>query len=153
MPFAAIEMCNLVFQLRAGIALRGEQGGVLLPQPVGEFLRRDLEEDIEDDAIDRAAQVACDTVDPVWARAHFDLVTSDIRESEQAWQDCLRLYDTMLRVSREAWRIDGLPSGWAFVALSRLLEAVTVRRIGTSRSVGRTGKLVRRLRFRTCSIG
>ena len=124
MPYAAIEKCNLVFQLRAGIALRGEQDGASSPQAVVEVLGRDLEEDIEDDAIDRAAQVACDTFDPVWARAHFDLVTGDIRESEQAWQDCLRLYDALLRVSREAWRIDGLPSGWVFVGLSRLLESV-----------------------------
>ncbi len=75
-------------------------------------------------AIDRAARVACETSDPQWTRALFDLVTGDIRESGQARQDCLRLYDTLLRVSREAWRIDGLPPGWAFVALSRLAESV-----------------------------
>ncbi len=124
MPYAAIEKCNLVFQLRAGIALRGEQDAASSPQAVAQALRRDLEEDIEREAIDRAAQVACDAADPEWARARFDLVTSDIRESEQAWQDCLRLYDTLLRVSREAWRIDGLPRGWVFVGLSRLLESV-----------------------------
>ena len=87
-------------------------------------MRQSLEKNIKDEAIDRAAQVACETSDPEWTRALFDLVTGDIRESEQAWQNCLRLYDTLLRVSREAWRTDGLPPGWAFVALSRLLESV-----------------------------
>ena len=68
--------------------------------------------------------MACEVDDPAWERAQFDLVTSDIRKSEQAWQQCLRLYDALLRVARETWRIDGIPPGWAFVGLSRLLESV-----------------------------
>lgn len=124
MPYAAVEKCNLVFQLRAGIALRGEQHAATSPQAVAEALGRDLEEDIEREAIDGAARVACDAADPEWTRARFELVTCDIRESEQAWQDCLRMYDTLLRVAREAWRVDGIPPGWAFVGLSRLLASV-----------------------------
>lgn len=124
MPYAPVEKCTLIFQLRSGIALRSAQDGAASPQTVAQALKQNLGEYIEDEAIDRAAQIACETSDPEWTRALFDLVTGDIRESEQAWQNCLRLYDTLLRVSREAWRIDGLPSGWAFVALSRLLESV-----------------------------
>ena len=124
MPYAAVEKCNLIFQLRAGIALRGGYGAPASPHTVTQALRRDLQEDIEDEAIDHAVLVACEAADPAWTRACFDLVTGDIRESEQAWQDCVRLYDALLRVAREAWRIDGVPPGWAFVGLSRLLESV-----------------------------
>jgi hypothetical protein len=63
-------------------------------------------------------------VDPEWTHARFDLVKGDIRKSEQAWQDCLRLDDALLRVAREAWRIEGVPPGWAYVGLSRLLTSV-----------------------------
>lgn len=124
MPYAAVEKCNLIFQLRAGIALRGGYGASASPHTVTQVLRRDLEKDIEDEAIDHAVLVACEAADPAWTRACFDLVTGDIRESEKAWQDCVRLYDALLRVAREAWRIDGVPPGWAFVGLSRLLESV-----------------------------
>ena len=124
MPYAAIEQCNLVFQLRAGMALRGALEASTSPGAVAQALRDGLEEDIEDEAIDRAARVACDAADPAWTRACFNLVTGDIRESEQAWRDCLRLYDALLRVAREAWRSDGVPPGWAFVALERLLASV-----------------------------
>ena len=145
MPYAETEKCSLIFQLRAGIALCGEQDAALSPQAVAPILGRDLEGDIERDAIDHAARVVCDAADPEWVRAHFDLVTGDIRESEQAWQDCLRLYDTLLLVSREAWRIDGLPRGRAFVGLSRLLESIYQSRGEGRRKRTRKGRMESRI--------
>jgi hypothetical protein len=151
MPYAAIEQCNLVFQLRAGMALRGALEASTSPGAVAQALRDGLEEDIEDEAIDRAARVACDAADPAWTRACFNLATGDIRESEQAWRDCLRLYDALLRVAREAWRSDGVPPGWAFVALERLLASVyrsqghnesTPRGDGKTTREPRTGNLL-----------
>jgi len=124
LPHAIVETRHLLFQLRAGIALRGEPHLATSPQLVAQALARDLEEDVDRDMIDRVAQLACDATDPEWTRAHFDLVTQDIHKKQQAWQDCLRLNDTLLRVAREAWRVDGVSPGWVFVALSRLLSSV-----------------------------
>ncbi|MEJ2419036.1 MAG: SEC-C metal-binding domain-containing protein, partial [Exilibacterium sp.] len=124
MPSAVMEQCNLSFQLRTGMALRGGPEAATSPQAVAQALHRDLEEDIHQEAVDSAARVICETGAPDWTRASFDLVKGDIRESEQAWQDCLGLYDTLMRVAREAWHIDGVAPGRSFVGLSRLLESV-----------------------------
>jgi hypothetical protein len=140
MPYAAPEKCNLVFELRAGIALRDAAAAAAAPPAVARKLGRDLEQDIDREAIDRAAAVACDANDPAWTRAHFELVNGDIQESPQAWQDCLRLYDVLLRVAREASRLGDIPPGCAFVGLSRLLAATDQARTEDEDATSRRGK-------------
>ena len=51
-------------------------------------------------------------------------VRGDIRASDRAWQECLRLYDPLIAVARDAWRCESFPPGCAFLGLSRLLESV-----------------------------
>lgn len=61
---------------------------------------------------------------PPHGRARFALVTGDIRASDRAWQECLRLYDALIGVARDAWRAESFPPGCTFLGLSRLLESV-----------------------------
>ncbi len=125
MPYAVPKTCSLIFQLRAGIALRSGTLAAASLEAVAHALGRDIEEEIDAEAIAHAARVICETESrPTWTRADFALVTDDIRTSDLAWQECLRLDGTLIGVARDAWRDEGFPPGCAFLGLSRLLEAV-----------------------------
>ncbi|MBI3915872.1 MAG: SEC-C domain-containing protein [Betaproteobacteria bacterium] len=125
MSYAVPGTCNLIFQLRVGIALRSGGHAAASPQELAPALARDIEEEIHAEAIAHAARVICepDSRSP-WTRAHFALVTGDIRTSDRAWQECLHLYGALMGVARDAWRCESFPPGCAFLGLSRLLESV-----------------------------
>ncbi len=125
MPYAVPDTCGRIFQLRVGIALRSGPHAVASLEAVAQALRRDIEEEIDAGAAARAARVICELDSgSAWTREHFALVTGDIRTSDRAWQECLRLYDTLIGVARDAWRCESFPPGCAFLGLSRLLESV-----------------------------
>ena len=125
MSYAVHDTCSLIFQLRVGIALRSEPHAATSLEAVAQALGQDIEEEIDAEAITHAARVICEPDSTsAWTRAHFALVMGDIRASDQAWQECLRLYDTLIAVARDAWRCESFPPGCAFLGLSRLLESV-----------------------------
>ena len=125
MPHAVPDTCSLIFQLRVGIALRSGAHAAASQEAVVQALRRDIEEEIDAEAVAHAVRVICEPDSrSEWTRAHFALVAGDIRTSDQAWQECLRLYDTLTAVARDAWRCESFPPGCAFLGLSRLLESV-----------------------------
>ena len=125
MFYAVPDTCSLIFQLRVGIALRSGVHAAASQETLEQVLGRDIEDEIDTEAIAHAARVICEP-DSISAgtRAHFTLVTGDIRASAQAWRECLRLYDTLIAVARDAWCCDGFPPGCAFLGLSRLIESV-----------------------------
>jgi hypothetical protein len=66
-----------------------------------------------------------------WTRADFDLVKGDISKSDAAWQACLRLYDTLMGVAREAWQNESFPPACGFRGLSNVLASVYEARAKT----------------------
>lgn len=124
MPYAVPDKCNLIFELRVGIAMRSEPGASASPETLAQTLRRGIEEEIHVDAARNAAGIVCDQAPCPWTRTHFELVTGDLRESDVAWQECLRLYGTLMQVAREAWRIENVAPGCAFRGLSLLLDSL-----------------------------
>jgi hypothetical protein len=125
MPHAVPTTCNLIFQLRVGIALRSAPHAAASPEAVARVLGRDIEDEIDAEAIAHAARTICEPdVGSAWTRTHFALVAGDIRSSDSAWQECLRLNDTLMGVARDAWRSESFPAGCAFLALSRLVASV-----------------------------
>src|SRR3990172_468954 len=110
---------------RVGIALRSGAHAAASQEAVVQALGRDIEEEIDAEAVAHAVRVICEPDSrSAWTRAHFALVVGDIRTGDQAWQECLRLYDTLIAVARDAWRCESFPPGGAFLGLSRLLESV-----------------------------
>ncbi len=125
MPHAVPDTCSLIFQLRVGIALRSGAHAAGSVESLAQALGRDIEEEIDAEAIARAVRVISrPDSNSAWTRAHFALVAGDIRISDQAWQECLHLYDTLIGVARDAWRRENFPPGCAFLGLSRLLESI-----------------------------
>jgi hypothetical protein len=59
-----------------------------------------------------------------WTRADFGLVKGDIRESDAAWQECLRLNDTLMGVAWDGWQNESFPPGCGFRGLFKVLESV-----------------------------
>ena len=125
MPYVVPSMCELIFQLRVGLALRSESDSAP-PEILAQALRRDMEEDeVDTEAARRAAAIICDQAPrSKWTRADFDLVKGDISSNPVAWQECLRLYDTLMGVAREAWQNENFPPACGFLGLSRALESV-----------------------------
>jgi hypothetical protein len=123
-PRAAPEMCGLIFQLRVGLALRSAPDVGASPELVAQTLRREIEEEIDTEAARRAAMTICGRGPrsaPV--RGDFELVKGDISESDVAWQECLNLYDTLMRVAREAWQRESFPPGCGFRGLYNVRES------------------------------
>jgi hypothetical protein len=123
-PHVVPETCGLIFQLRVGLALRSEPDAGVSPEPLAQVLRRDMEEEIDAEAARRAAMTICGP-EPrsEWTRADFELLQGDISESDKAWQDCLRLYDTLMGVARESWQSESFPPGCGFRGLYKVLES------------------------------
>ena len=134
MPHAVAELSELIFQLRLGLALRSETTDAgASPEALADALRQDIGDEIDVEAARRAALIIFRrSADPIWTRADFELVGGDIRKSKKAWQQCLRLYDTLLGVSREAWQNESFPPGCGFRVLNRLLESIYEDRDRTS---------------------
>lgn len=126
MPHAVGEQSELIFQLRLGLALRSEiKDAGASSEASAEALRQGIEDEIDVEAASRAGlMIFRRSPAPAWTRADFELVRGDIRESQEAWQQCLRLYDTLMRVAQEAWENERFPSGIGFHGLNRLLESV-----------------------------
>jgi hypothetical protein len=124
MPHVVTEMCGLIFQLRVGLALRSKPGAGASPEPLAQALRRDMEEEIDTEAVRRAAMTICGRQPrSEWVRADFELLQGDISESDEAWQECLRLYDTLMGVARESWQSESFPPGCGFRGLYKVLES------------------------------
>jgi hypothetical protein len=51
-------------------------------------------------------------------------VLGDIRTDKNAWQDCLRLFRTLVQVAREAWRFEQRSPGRALRGLTLMLNSV-----------------------------
>lgn len=125
MSYTVPDTCSLIFQLRVGIALRSGVHAAASQEALAQALGRDIEEEIDAEAVAHAVRVICEPDSrSEWTRAHFALVAGDIRTNDQAWQECLRLYDTLTAVARDAWRCESFSPGCAFLGLSRLLESV-----------------------------
>jgi hypothetical protein len=125
-PYVKPFSCALIFQLRVGLALS-------LPDPPADTptgklaagLRHDIEDEIDLEAAEHAARVICESAGPrVWARPDFRLSRGDIAVDDAAWQAWLALHDSLMRVAREAWRVEQIPPGYGLRGLCRLLEAV-----------------------------
>jgi hypothetical protein len=134
MPHAVAELSELIFQLRLGLALRSETTDAgASPEALADALRQDIGDEIDVEAARRAAlTIFRRSPDLIWTHPDFELVRGDIRKSKKAWQQCLRLYDTLLGVSREAWQNEGFPPGCGFRGLNRLLESIYEDRDRTS---------------------
>ena len=143
MPHAVAEQSEIIFQLRLGLALRSETTDAdASPDSLGDVLRQGIEDEIDVEAARRAALlIARRSPALTWTNADFELVHGDIRKSKKAWQQCLRLYDTLMGVAREAWKNDGFPSGCGFRGLNRLLESIYEDRDRTSKSTKRLNLL------------
>jgi hypothetical protein len=129
LPHAVPEMCGLIFHLRVGLALCSDMDAGASSELLAETLRRDIEEEINAEAARRAATMICDGAShSTWTRADFELVKGDIRKSDVAWQDCLRLYDTLMGVARESWQSESISPGCGFRILSTMLESAYVAR-------------------------
>lgn len=125
MDYAEPDTCSLIFQLRVGIALRSGPHAAGSLEALAHALGRDIEEEIDAEAIAHAARVICDPDSrSAWTRECFALVAGDIRTSDQAWQECLHLYDTLIGVAHDAWRCENFPPGCAILGLSGLLESI-----------------------------
>ena len=118
-------MANLIFELRVGRHFRAGVAPGTDVETVAAELRRDLEEDLDPDATRSAAAVITGQLPPpAWSRAEFALVVGDTSKSKKAWQDCLRLYRTLMHVAREAWQVEQYPPGCALRGLTLLLNSV-----------------------------
>ena len=125
MPYAVPETCSLIFQLRVGIALRSGAHAAGSQEALTQALGRDIEEHVDAEAVAHAVRVICEQDSrSEWTRAHFARATGDIRTSDQAWQECLSLFDTLIAAARDAWHCENFPPGCAYLGLSRLLESV-----------------------------
>lgn len=126
MPHAVGELSELIFQLRLGLALRSETTDAGASAEEWEkALRQGIEDEIDVEAASRGGlMIFRRSPAPTWTRADFELVCGDIRKSQEAWQQCLRLYDTLMGVAREAWEGERFPSGIGFRGLNRLLESI-----------------------------
>ncbi|MEO8427063.1 MAG: SEC-C metal-binding domain-containing protein [Verrucomicrobiota bacterium] len=125
MPYAVPDQCNLIFELRVGRSLRAEKATETSPDSLAETLRRGIEEEIHADSARHAAAIAFNQSPcPARTRAQFELVTGDICTNDRAWQECLRLYETLICVAREACHTEGFAPGCAFRGLSLLLKSV-----------------------------
>ncbi len=134
MPYAVLDTCSLIFQLRVGIALRSGPQAAESVETLTQALGRNIENEIDAEAIAHAVRaISRPDSNPAWTRAHFALVAGDIRTSATAWQECLRLYDTLIGVARDAWRCGNFPPGCAFLGLSRLLEFIYSARAETDK--------------------
>jgi hypothetical protein len=104
-------------------------------------LRRDIEEEVDSEAVCRAAMMICDRGPrSVWTRADFDLVKGNISKGDAAWQACLRLYDTLMGVAREAWQNESFPPACGFRGLSNVLESVYEARAKTQAKTKKESK-------------
>jgi hypothetical protein len=125
MPYSMPQICNLIFELRAGAQLRDDN--TLEPglKRRTEELCRNLEEEIHPDTARAAADVIANR-SPAMAgsRAEFDLVLGDVEEDTKAWEDCLSLFRTLMHVAREAWRFEQRSPGCALRGLVLMLNSV-----------------------------
>jgi hypothetical protein len=141
MSYVVPNMCELIFQLRVGVALRLESDAGASPETVVQALRRDIEEEVDTEAVRRAAIMICDRGPrSAWTRADFDLIKGDISKSDAAWQACLRLYDTLMGVAREAWQNESFPPACGFRGLSNVLESVYEARAKTQAKTKKESK-------------
>jgi hypothetical protein len=116
--------CDLIFDLRAGIALRRDREARPSVDAVAEDLERRLQGVADSDFVRRCAAAICAT-EPAssWVRAQFDMVHAGTNHSS-AKQEYLRLYETLIAVTRDAWETDQIAPGRALRGLSRLLRSV-----------------------------
>jgi len=125
MDYSVPDLCDKIFELRAGARLREDQNPGPDVERVAEELRRNMEEDIHLDSARAAATVIANRSQATpWSRAEFELVSGDIREDTKAWEDCLRLFRTLLQVAREAWRVEQRTPGCALLGLTLMLNSV-----------------------------
>lgn len=125
MPDAVPQQCNLIFELRAGRALRDGASHAASPDALARDLRQDIEKEIHEDIARQAATIATDSAPVlVWTRPQFDLVAGDISTDDKAWQDCQRMFGMLVRVAQEAWHHDARPPGCALQGLTHMLKSV-----------------------------
>jgi hypothetical protein len=92
---------------------------------LAEELRRDLDEDVSPEAARSAAGVITgQSPPPAWSRSEFALVSGDISTDADAWQECLRLFRTLMQVAREAWQVEQYPPACALRGLNLMLTSV-----------------------------
>jgi hypothetical protein len=124
MHYAVPCRCGLIFELRVGQSLRTLMPEMPSPEVLAKQLRRDIEEEIHEDSARLAADIATGPAPVIlWERSQFGLVTGDITEDEQAWQDWLRLFGVLVRLAQHAWQLEAQPPGCALRSLTLLLNS------------------------------
>jgi hypothetical protein len=120
-PHVLAFSCDLVFQLRVGLALRTAPAAGTLPGALAGSLRRDIEDEIDLAAAEHAAAVICaPRARASWSREDFQLPAGNGGEAAGA----LALQDTLMEVAREGWHREQLSPGCGYHGLCRLLESV-----------------------------
>jgi SEC-C motif len=125
MPHVVPELCELIFELRAGQHLRSDQSSANDAGLLEGELRRGIEEEVHQDAARGAAEIiAGRSPAPGWARSLFDLVSGDIHQDDAAWRQNLRLYEVLMYICRETWQLEQQPPGCALRGLTLVLKSV-----------------------------
>jgi hypothetical protein len=124
MSYALPQRCSLIFELRLGQALR-DRPSDHAPDMLAKQLRSNIEEEIHEDSARLAANLVAGAGSNMeWKRSQFDLVLGELRKDETAWQNCLRLFGTLIRVAQEAWLLEAHASGCILRGLTLLLNSV-----------------------------
>ena len=130
MPSDVSSMCDLVFTLRQGRALRQGVGPESRTEWLAGELSRDLEDEIDPDAARNAVEVlACQSSTLAWVRADFALPPlhaedGDEEDEEWTWRAQLRLNRMLLLVAREMWEEEQRPPGCTLHGLFLLRDSV-----------------------------
>lgn len=130
MPPDVSSMCDLVFTLRQGRALRRGVAPESRTEWLAGELSRDLEDEINPDAARNAAEVlAGQTRTPAWGRADFALPPllaedGDAEDEEWTWRAQLRLNRMLLLVAREGWETEQRPPGCTMHGLFLLRDSL-----------------------------
>jgi hypothetical protein len=107
------DLVYLIFELRLGQQFRTVRDGASV-DAVAQLLRCDIEKAITEDAVRLGAEICCQyTPDTPWTRSCFELVIRAHHGNIAAQRTRLLLLNSVLRVAKEAWRVEHAPAGCA----------------------------------------
>jgi hypothetical protein len=123
LPHVAPDTAQLIFHLRAGVQLREAPGSNPDPATLARELRRDIEDEIDGDYIQRTAEVIS-VPDRAQSFTHGDFVfPSDTQTGPAGREKGLRCFETLVHVAREAWEIERRAPGTVLHGMVLLVRA------------------------------
>lgn len=122
-PHCEARLRDLIFDLRVGIAARMPFAYTSRAQ-VEQALLRDVEDSTHKSMAERAAVCITDPASRGWTRADFELMEYDEIARVPVFDEVLRLRDSLIYLVREEWQRQGLPPGWSFEGLLRVVESM-----------------------------